>query len=192
MSHTRVFAIVVLLTGAVGRAGATEPGAAAAGQEPNAVTLQVFEASGEVERVDRTGRTITIKSGGVIKSDIYVGPDLPIFDQLSRGDVVTIRYFDSYIVALAPGARLGPPENTTAQAQKDLDRDDAGVTLQTKLVVTVDAVDPATGMVTYHGFDNRRVLRQVQHPKLIEGLKAGDVVSITTTRVRAVAIEKGQ
>jgi hypothetical protein len=186
MSHTRVFAIVLLMT------GAAEPRAAAAGQAPNAVTQQVFATSGEVADVNRVGRTITIKSSGVVRSDIYVGPDLPIFDQLNRGDVVTIRYYDSYIVALTPGARLGPPENTTAQAQKDLDRADAGVTLQTKLVVTVDAVDPATSTVTYHGFDNRRVLRQVQHPKLIDGLKAGDVVSITYTRARAVAIEKRQ
>ena len=192
MSHSRVFAIVVLLTGAVGRAGATEPRAVAVGQSPNAVAQQVFATSGEVADVNRTGRTITIKSAGVVKSDIYVGPDLPIFDQLNRGDVVTIRYYDSYIVELTPGARMAPPENTTAQAQKDLDRADAGVTLQTKLVVTVDAVDPTTSMVTYHGFDNRRVLRQVQHPKLIEGLKPGDVVSITYTRARAVAIEKRQ
>ena len=60
---------------------------------------------------------------------------------------------------------MGPPSNTTAEAQQELDRDDAGVMQQTKLTVTVDAIDATTGVVTYHGFDNRRVQRQVQQPR---------------------------
>ena len=63
---------------------------------------------------------------------------------------------------------------------------------QTKLTVTVDAIDIAARLVTFHGFDNRRVLRPVQHPELIEGLKVGDVVTITYTRAQAAAIEKRQ
>ena len=51
--------------------------------------------------------TITIKSAGVIQSPIYVGPDLPIFDQLNRGDTVSIRFYDSVIVAVTPDARSG-------------------------------------------------------------------------------------
>jgi hypothetical protein len=163
---------------------------AATRQEPRGVTQQVFAVSGEVDDVDRVGRMITIKSAGVVQSPIYAGPDLPIFDQLSRGDFVTIRFYDSYIVELTPGERMGPPANTTADAQKALDRDDAGVMQQTKLTVTVDAIDAASHTVTYHGFDNRRVQRQVLRPTLIEGLKVGDVVTITYTRARAATIEK--
>jgi hypothetical protein len=165
---------------------------APAGQEPRGVTQQVFAVSGEVDDVDRVGRMITIKSAGVVQSPIYAGPDLPIFDQLSRGDFVTIRFFDSYIVELTPGERMGPPTNTTADAQAALDRADASVMQQTKLTVTVDAIDSAGRVVTYHGFDNRRVQRQVLRPELIEGLKVGDVVTITYTRARAAAIEKRQ
>jgi hypothetical protein len=44
--------------------------------------------------------------------------------------------------------------------------------------------------VTYHGFDNRRVQRQVQQPGLLEGVKVGDVVTISYTRARAAAITK--
>jgi hypothetical protein len=161
-------------------------------QEPRAVTQQVFAVSGEVDDVDRVGRMITIKSGGVVQSPIYAGPDLPIFDQLNRGDTVTIRFYDSYIVALTPGERMGPPVNTTADAQTQLDRNDASVLQQLKLTVTVDAIDPAMRTVTYHGFDNRRVLRQVMHPTLMDGLKVGDVVTITYTRARAAEIIKGQ
>ncbi len=186
----RFFALARISTCVITLCGTTGSPALAARQEPRAAAQEVFAVSGEVDDIDRAGRTITIRSAGVIQSPIYAGPDLPIFDQLSRGDVVTIRYYDAYIVDLTPGARMGPIENTTAQAQKDLDRPDAGVMQQTKLIVTIDTVDEASGTVTYHGFDNRRVLRQVQRPQLIAGLKAGDVVTITYTRARAAAIEK--
>ena len=113
---------------------------------------------------------ITIKSAGVIQSPIYVGPDLPIFDQLNRGDIVTIRFYDSVIVALTPGARIGAADNTTAEAKKALDRGDADVMQQTKLTVTVDAIDAANRVVTYHGFDNRRgACDRCNIPQLIEG-----------------------
>jgi hypothetical protein len=45
-------------------------------------------------------------------------------------------------------------------------------------------------MVTYHGVDNRRVQRLVQQRQLLEGVKAGDVVTIRQTRAQAVSIEK--
>ena len=59
----------------------------------------------------------------------------------------------------------------------------------TALVVTIDAVDTTTGLVTYHGVDNRRVQRAVEHLKLLENVAVGDVVTITYTRARA-AIQK--
>jgi hypothetical protein len=143
-----------------------------------------------VEEVDRAGRMVTIKAGNTLQAPIYAGPDMPIFDQLARGDVVTIRYYDAVIVEVTPGARMAPPRDTTAEAQQQVTRPDAAVMRQMSMVVTIDAVDPATAMVTYHGVDNRRVMRQVRHPGLLEGLKAGDVVTISQTRAQAAAIEK--
>jgi hypothetical protein len=172
--------------------GAPAGAASMARQEPRTATQQIFAVSGEVDDVDRVGRMITIKSAGVVQAPIYAGPDLPIFDQLNRGDTVTIRFYDSYIVELTPGERMGPPTNTTTEAQAKLDRDDASVLQQVKLTVTVDAIDPVMRTVTYHGFDNRRVMKQVMQPQLIDGLKVGDVVTITYTRARAAAITKGQ
>jgi hypothetical protein len=167
-----------------------EPARAAAQQEPRSLTQQIYELSGEVSDIDRTGRTITLRAGGVVQAPIYVGPDMPIFADLNRGDFVSIRYYDAYIVEVTPRARMVPPEDTTAEARRQMDRPDARVLQQARLVVTVDALDAATGVVTYHGADNRRVQRLVQDRRLIEGLKVGDVVTITFTRASAVSIEK--
>ena len=158
--------------------------------EPRGVAQQAFVVSGEVADVDRVGRMVTIRTGNTIQAPIYAGPDMPVFDQLNRGDVVTIRYYDAYIVAVTPDARMGPLKDTTAEAKQRADRPDLGVLQQVTFVVTIDEVDVATGMVTYHGVDNRRVRRMVQHRSLIEGLTPGDVVTVSQTRAQAVAIEK--
>jgi hypothetical protein len=159
-------------------------------QQPNGVAQQVMELRGEVNRIDRAGRTITIRSAGVVQEPIYAGPDLAIFDQLQSGDTVIVRFYDAYVAEVTPGARMAPPQNTTEDARKALDRADARVMQQTKIVVTIDAIDTAGNMVTYHGFDNRRVLRMVQRAQLLQGIKVGDVVTLTYTRAQAVTIEK--
>jgi hypothetical protein len=106
--------------------------------------------------------------------------------------VVTIRFYDSYIVEATPGARMGPPETTTDQAKQQWDKADGSILQQMRLVVTIDLIDRATGMVTYHGVDNRRVLRAVQSPQLLDRFQVGDVVTITFTRAQAVNIVKGR
>jgi hypothetical protein len=160
------------------------------GQQPTGVAQQVFEVVGQVDRVDRAGRLVTITSADPLLGPIYFGPDLPILDQLARGDLVVVRYYDAYIVEVTPNANMRAPENTTDAAKDAVKRPDAEVLQQLRLVVTIDAVDPKTQSVTYHGGDNRRVFRVVQHPQLLTGVKVGDVVTITYTRARAVQVEK--
>jgi Cu/Ag efflux protein CusF len=159
-------------------------------QEPASITRQVFEVAGQVDRIDRAGRTITITSAGVVSAPIYAGPDLAIFNDLNSGDLVVIRYYDSYIVELTPGERMTPPQVTPADQLETMKNDAARVMQQTKMVVTIDAIEVSTASVTYHGFDNRRVFRVVQDRKLLDGLKVGDVVTITYTRAQAVSIAR--
>jgi hypothetical protein len=159
-------------------------------QEPRGVSQEISAVSGQVEEVDRIGRTVTLRVGNTVQAPIYAGPDMPVFDQLNRGDVVTIRYYDSLIVEVTPGAAMTPPKDTTVDAQAKLNRPDALVLQQMSYVVTVDSVNEATGMVTYHGVDNRRVQRLAQNRNLIAGLKPGDVVTLRQTRAQAASIDK--
>jgi Cu/Ag efflux protein CusF len=161
-------------------------------QEPASVTTKVFEVSGKVDRVNRSARTITVVSAGVASTQIYAGPDLAIFDGLKTGDLVIVRYYDSYIVELTPGKSMGPPKTLAGPELDTLKTDDARVLQATRLIVTIDALDLAAGSVTYHGSDNRRVFRVVQDRKLLDGLKVGDVVTITYTRAQAVSIGRAQ
>jgi hypothetical protein len=157
-------------------------------QAPANVTRQVFEVSGRVDRVNRSARTITVLRAGAVSEPIYAGPDLAIFDGLMSGDLVVVRFYDSFTVERTPGKRMGPPEMVTGAALDALKTDDARVMQRTRIIVTIDAIDMAAGSVTYHGSDNRRVFRVVQDRALLDGLSVGDVVTITYTRAQAVSI----
>lgn len=158
--------------------------------QPRGVAQEVITVTGQVEEIDRVGREVTIRTGNTLQAPIYAGPDMPIFDQLTRGDLVAIRYYDALVVEITPGARMQPPVDTTEQARQKVDRPDLLVLQQLTLVVTIDTIDPDTGMVTYHDVTNRRVQRLVQQRQLLEGVKPGDVVTIRQSRAQAVAIEK--
>lgn len=158
--------------------------------QPRGVAQEVLTMTGEVEEIDRVGREVTIRTGNTIQAPIYAGPDMPIFDQLNRGDLVAIRYYDALVVEITPGARMQPPVDTTEQARQKVDRPDLLVLQQLTMVVTIDSIDHDTGMVTYHDVTNRRVQRLVQQRQLLEGVKPGDVVTVRQSRAQAVAIEK--
>jgi len=95
-----------------------------------------------------------------------------------------------YTVERTPGKKMGPPEMVTGAELEALKTDDARVMQQTRITVTIDAIEMATGSVTYHGSDNRRVFRIVQDRKLLEGLSVGDVVTITHARAQAVSVDR--
>jgi hypothetical protein len=159
-------------------------------QQPAGVTHQISEVSGVVDRTDRAGRMVNITTDDGAQMAIYVGPELAGFDQLSRGDHINVRLYDSYIVEVTPRARMAPLADTTAEAQKKLNTAETTVVQQLQLVVTVDEINRRDNTVIYHTVDNRRVMRAVQDPKLLEHVKVGDVVTITYMRERAASIQK--
>jgi hypothetical protein len=47
-------------------------------------------------------------------------------------------------------------------------------------------------VIVYKTADNRKVIRTVVDPRLLDGLKAGDVIEITYTRERAIDLQRAQ
>jgi hypothetical protein len=80
--------------------------------------------------------------------------------------------------------------DTTAAAKKAPEAAQGDVLQQLKAVVTIESVDLPMQVIVYKGGDNRRVQRQVRDPRLLDGLKAGDVIEITYTRERAIALQR--
>jgi len=164
--------------------------ASAAIQEPRTIARDVVAITARVERIDVFSRSLMLKSADNIAHTVYVGPELEVFRELKVGDNVLVRVVESVIVEARPGAKTTVTTDTTAAAKKAPEAAQRDVLQQLKAVVTIESVDLATQMVVYKGADNRRVQRQVGEPRLIEGLKTGDVVEITYTRERAIGLQR--
>lgn len=162
--------------------------ALASAQESKTSVRTVAGLSGRIDRIDNATRSLILRVGDNSFQSVFVGPDVKIFNELKPGDQVTIRVQESVVVAARPNTRPSVITDTTAAAKKESASTD--VMQQLKAVVTIESVDAQTNLIVYKTGDNRRVMRAVADPKLLEGLKAGDVIEITYTRERAVEIER--
>ena len=120
---------------------------------------------------------------------MYVDPAVKIFDDLEKGDVITVRYAQSVVVKVRPGAALSDARDVTAEAQKAGNKQ---VIQQLTAVVTVEWIDPQGLSVEYRTKDGSKVMRPVLDKRLLEGLKVGDRVEVTFTRERAVSVERAK
>jgi hypothetical protein len=153
---------------------------------PNVVTTE-STTTATVERVERSSRMLTLRSGGNVFQTVAVDPSVKAFDDLKQGDVVTVRYVESIVVQVRPGAALTDVKDSTAEAQKAGNNQ---VLQQLTAVVKVERIDPQGLSVEYRTRDNRKVLRSVADKRVLEGLKVGDQVEVTLTRERAIGIER--
>ncbi len=159
--------------------------APAPAQAPNVVARE-WTVTVSVERIERSQRVVTFRRDGSLQ-DVYVDPKVAVFDDLMVGDVVTIRYVESEIVHVRPGAQPSEARDTTEEARK---ADGSKVIAQTKAVVTIDKIDPATSLVTYRTAYGQQAVRLVTDKRLLEGVKPGDQVEVTLTRERAIDIQR--
>jgi Cu/Ag efflux protein CusF len=180
--------LVMLVVLVVVSRGGLVPQAAA--QEPRSTVREVANITGTVERIDRFTRLLTLRMEQNVTQTVSVAPDIKLFDQLKTGDRVNVRVVEEVIVALRPGQKPSIPADTTADAQAATPPGDTQVQQQLKAVVTVERIDPRMQTVIYVTGDNRRVIRQVADPRLLEGLKPGDVIEITYTRQRAIEVQR--
>jgi len=161
-------------------------------QAPTSTGRESVIVSGTVERAERSTRTLTVRTSPSTTQVVTVPPDLKLFDELRTGDRITVRLYEEVIVAVRTGSRPSLPVDTTASATARDPSGSSAVLEQLKAAVTVESVDRSKNVVGYRTADNRRVTRVVVEPRLLDGLKAGDVVEITYTRERAVDLQRAR
>jgi hypothetical protein len=164
--------------------------AAPTAQDPVASTRDVLRLVARVERVDRLGRTLTLRAENGLVHTVYVDQQLTLFDELKSGDTVRIRIAESIVVAVRPHGKPSAIADTTAAAKEAGGKEGTDVLQQLKATVTIESVDMRTQMVVYKDGNKRTVARYVLDPRLLQGLKRGDVVEVTYTRARAIELER--
>jgi hypothetical protein len=176
----RMLAIVLTSTALVIPLGALQP----------RESVRVSTMTVTVERVEPGGRGLVVRDQFGMLQAIAVDPAVTPVDGLAAGDVIVIDVIEAVVASLKPGASLTTFVDTTREEQARVTDPLVKIQQQLTAVVTIDEVNLAAQTVVYHGKDNRRVLRQVMDPTLLQGLHPGDVVEVTITRARAVSIKR--
>jgi hypothetical protein len=159
-------------------------------QEPKTSVREFAGLAGTVERIDRSARILTLNVGSIMQS-VYVPAEFKLFDELKTGDQVRARVRESVIVSARPGLKPQIVTDTTAAAAgKRGDATDSQLLQQLKAVVTIESIDRQTRLVTYKAADNRRIVRAVLDPHLLDDLKPGDIIEVTLTRERVVELHR--
>ena len=160
-------------------------------QAPNVSVRELETVTGTVERTERATRTVTLRTGPSTTHLVSIPPEIKMFDELRTGDRITVRLSESVVVAVRPGAKPSLPVETTADASRDPSAT-RGVVQQMKAAVTIESLDRGQNVIVYRTADSQRGTRRVLDPRLLDGLKAGDVIEVTYTQERAVDIQRAR
>ena len=85
-------------------------------QAPTSSVREFVSLSGTVERIDRSTRTLTLRTSASSTQLINVPPEVKLFDELRTGDRITVRISEEVIVAVRPGAKPSEAIETTGTA----------------------------------------------------------------------------
>ena len=165
--------------------------AQAAGPEQKTSVREFVSLAGVVDRIVRTSRTLTVRVDGRFTQSLYVPPEFKIFDELKTGDRIVARIRESVVVSTRPGLKPQMPTDTTAAASRQAGRAaNPQVLQQVTAVVTIESIDRTNNWITYKTADNRRIIRAVADPKLLDGLEPGAVIEVSLTRERVIDLQR--
>jgi hypothetical protein len=161
-------------------------------QAQGASVSNVIEVTGEVAVVDKENRTLTLIDGEGNARNIAAPEEARNFDQIKRGDTLTIAYVESIEVFLAePGSAPAIEESSVAE-QAEAGEMPAGVVAQAVQVsATITAIDKENRVLTLLTEDGSEVQKEVSPDvAAFDSLKVGDTIAVRISRVLAVEVER--
>ena len=142
-----------------------------------------------IQAISPTDRLITFRNEKGEERTVYAGPEVKRFAELKVGQKVQIRYYESVVATLAR-ADQKTEALKAASAVTPGTGPLPGGTVARQMTATVDIVniDLNVPSITVKGASGGMVTRKVENPKLLEGFKAGDRVTITYTEAALIEV----
>ena len=199
MAKRRMFLIAAVLMLGLGLSNAVwaqtgaAPAPSAAAKPAHADEIRsatVVTAHGKIVKVDRAKKIVTLEGAGGQKVNILV--ENPYNLKAAKvGDTVVIHYYEVVSVRKKkagediPSASLKEGISTAKPGSIP-----GGVVEQKiKVLLTVEALDPADGIVTLKAPDGTDERVKARDPRNLKKLKVGDELVVTVERAVAIKIE---
>jgi len=154
------------------------------------VATATVQLTATVVEIDHKKRTITLKAADGRTESFVVDKAAKNLDQVKKGDIVVITYAE----ALAYEVKKGGTTSSTAvaAAAKPGEKPAGVIARETKVTVTITAIDEKAPSVTFMGpAGNTRTIK-VKYPEKLKTVKVGDQVELTYTEALAISVEKAK
>ena len=152
---------------------------------PRKSRTELTHMAATVEKIDKSGRKLTLKGPDGEKKEIKVPADVKGFEKLKAGDKIEVDYVESLAVSMLPA---GTKPSITERAATTPGAAGREISIAAEIV----SVDAASNKVTLKGPRGKQMTVSVQDPELqakLPNLKPGQVVQLQYTEAVAAAIQ---
>jgi Cu/Ag efflux protein CusF len=160
--------------------------------KPGVQTSELTVVTATVEKIDMKTREVTLKGEGGKSETIKVGPEARNLDQLKVGDKVTMKYYESVALFVAPpGGKPSVSETTEIERAAKGQKPGGVVTTVVEATATVEAVDLAKRTVTVKGPEGKvKTVKVSDAVKRLNEVKVGDQIVLRYTEAVAISVDK--
>jgi hypothetical protein len=143
-----------------------------------------------VEDIDPATRTVTLKGEGGKTVEVECGDEVKNFDQIKKGDQVTIKYYQAVALGLRKSDEPPSTETQSAVLRAEPGQKPGGMVFKTVQVsATIESIDKATREVTLKGPEGKtKTVKVGEEVKNFDSLKEGDQVVATVTQALAIGV----
>ena len=161
--------------------------------QPAGREQRLVEARAVVTGVDQRRRLLALESdeGGV--AVLPVAEEFRDFEKLRVGDPVVVSYTESIAWTVKPADKAAPGVSARETLSNPKPGEAPGGAIEQAITVTatITAFDVAHGTVTLTGPGGRSETIKAPRPADLERVRVGDLVEITYSQVRSLAVRTG-
>jgi hypothetical protein len=150
---------------------------------------QTVTLAGIVEKIDKEKRVVTIKTPDGNFQTIDVPPSAKRFDELKVGDKVSITYNNTVSARLKPPGEPPVDTSTSTTTAGQGERPGGAASMERTVTATISAIDTSAQSITFTGPNGWKYSRRVVDPAVLEKVKVGDKVDITSDTNVTVAVQ---
>ena len=156
-----------------------------------AVTDNIFQLyEGTVTKIDKKTRTIFFKNNEG-ESKFVAGPEIKNFDQIKKGDRLSVTYELAVAIELIKTKSDGirsKVETSTEVASKPGEKPTRTITNTTTIIADIVAVDRTKKLVSVKGPSGKVTVVTVKNPQLLADVNVGEQVKVIYFDAMAASI----
>jgi len=147
-----------------------------AAPKPAAGERATVKVTGAVKAIDKDEQSVTLVDPPNGRLTLAVQAPRRL-DGLKVGDPVVATYYEALVIDVRPAVAAQPGDRAAGP-------------IESQVTLTVAAVDGKNGVLTIKGLEGTAETVKVRDPKILTGIKAGDLVQLTFTPALAVELDK--